>query len=97
MSKVKLVSKLKRKGYPTSSSKYKEAHAEADKAEKKRYPKGYQKLKKSEKHMGKTELMGKNTKSGKIEVEKKYKRNAKEIAFHERKEHAALKRLSRRK
>lgn len=94
---VKLVKKLKRAGYPTSSPLYPKAHAEADNAEKKHFPKGYQKLKRAQKSMPNNELMGKNTRSGKIEVEKKYSKFKKEIAFHEKTEHAALKRLSRKK
>src|ERR1700676_4077409 len=89
------VNKLSDHGYPTKSRNYKSAHEEADKLEKKRFPKGYEKLKKDEKHLGKHELMGKKTKSGKIEVEKKFKRYGKEIEYHEKKEHENLKRLSK--
>jgi len=94
---IKLVKKLSDKGYPYHSKNYREAHSEADKAEKKKFPKGYEKLKKSEKKLGKNELMGTNKKSGKIEVEKKFSKNKKEIAYHEKMEHKALKRLSHKK
>ena len=95
MSKV-FVNKLSDHGYPTNSSHYKSAHEEADKKEKKKYPKGYSVLKKEEKHLGKHELMGKNTKSGRIEVEKKFKSHGKEIEYHERTEHKNLKRMSKK-
>lgn len=94
--KPKLVKKLNDKGYPTHSKNYREAHEEADEAEKKKYPKGYSKLKKMEKGLNKHELMGKNEKSGKVEVEKKFKKYSKEIAYHEDKEHKALKRLEKK-
>jgi hypothetical protein len=95
MAKSIIVNKLSDNGYPTSSRNYKTAHSEADNAEKKKYPSGYNKLKHAEKKLGKHELMGKNTKSGKIEVEKKYKNYKEEISYHERKEHYALKKLSK--
>jgi hypothetical protein len=95
MSKV-FVNKLSDHGYPTHCKYYRSAHEEADKAEKKKFPKGYQVLKKDEHHLGKHELMGKNTKSGKIEVEKKFKSHAKEIEYHEKMEHKNLKRLSKK-
>ena len=97
MTKIKLVKNISSKGYPYHDKNYREAHEEADVAEKKKFPKGYSALKKKEKSLGKTELMGTNKKSGKIEVEKKFKKNAMEIAFHEAKEHKALGRLSRKK
>lgn len=96
MSKL-FVNKLSDHGYPTHSRNYKSAHEEASKAEKKKFPKGYATLKKDERHLGKHELMGKNTNTGKIEVEKKFKKHAKEIEYHERMEHKNLKRLSKRK
>ncbi len=96
MSKV-FVNKLSDHGYPYHNKNYKTAHEEASKAEKKKYPKGYEVLKKEELNLGKHELMGKNTKSGKIEVEKKFKSHGKEIEYHERQEHKNLKRLSKRK
>jgi hypothetical protein len=87
MGKVKVVKSLKAKGYPTSSKRYIAAHIKADKDEKRKFPKGYEKLKRAEMSMGKRELMGKHTKSGKVEVERKFaKRYGKEIAYHERQE-----------
>lgn len=97
MPKVKLVKKLTDKGYPYHAKNYREAHEEADVAEKKKFPKGYKVLKKDEKKLGKTELMGTNKKSGKIEVEKKFKKEKKEIGFHEETEHKNLVRLGKRR
>jgi len=94
--KPEIVNKLSDYGYPYHSKYYRTAHSEADHAEKKKFPHGYQKLKKAEKHLGKHELMGTNKKSGKIEVEKKYKKYSKEIGYHESQEHKALKRLEKK-
>lgn len=91
------VNKLSDHGYPTHSRYYKSAHEEASKSEKKKFPKGYDELKKAERHLGKHELMGKNLRSGKIEVEKKFKKYGKEIAYHEQQEHKNIKRLERKK
>lgn len=96
MKKIHILSKLSDHGYPISSKNYHEAHAEADIAEKKKYPNGYQKLKKMQKHLGKHELMGKNTKKGKIEVEGRFRNYKDEIAYHERVESKTLKRLAKK-
>lgn len=96
MPRTKLVKKLTDKGFPKSSRYYKTAHEYADKAEKCKYPKGYEKLKKAERKMGKHEGMGKNLRSGKIEVERKFSKNKSEIALHERKEHAKILQLEHR-
>ena len=96
MTTVKIIKTLKRKGFPIDKKAYPEAHAEADIAEKRKFPRGYARLKKAQKRMAKDELMGKNTRSGKIEVERKYKRNKNEIAYHEHEEHLALKRLAKK-
>jgi hypothetical protein len=93
----KLVKNLSDKGYPYHDKNYRKAHAEADNKEKRKFPKGYKKLKTSEKKLGNDELMGKNTRAGKIEVEKKFKKYKDEISYHEREEHKALKRLNRKK
>ncbi len=94
--KPMIVNKLSDHGYPYHSKYYRTAHSEADKAEKKKFPKGYEVLKKDEKHLGKHELMGTNKRSGKIEVEKKFKKYSKEIAYHEAQEHKNLKRLEKK-
>lgn len=73
--KVKVVKHLTDKGYPVHNKNYQYAHNKANKAEKRADPKAYNQLKKLEKKLGKHELMGKHTKKGKIEVEKKFARN----------------------
>lgn len=96
MKTYKVVNRIKRRGFPTSSGEYKTAHAEADNAEKKKFPKGYNELKKIDKRIGKNELVGKNTRSGNILVEKKVpKKMRKEVAYHEKVENKAIKRLTR--
>lgn len=97
MPKIKIVKKITDKGYPTHSKYYHEAHAEADTAEKKKYPKNYPKTKKLLKKLGKHELMSTESKEGKVKVEKKFKKYDTELAYHEKKEHAALKRLGKKK
>ncbi|CAB4133934.1 hypothetical protein UFOVP265_21 [uncultured Caudovirales phage] len=92
----KVVKEIKRKGFPTSSKYYKSSHSEADIEEKKKYPKGYVKLKKIDAKIPKGELIGKNTKSGKIEVSKRApKKLRKEIAYHEKIESKNIKRSRR--
>jgi hypothetical protein len=92
--KTYLMNKLSDHGYPYHDRHYREAHEEADISEKKKFPNGYKKLKKMEHGLDKHELMGKNTKKGKIEVERKFKKYSKEISYHEREEHKNLKRLA---
>jgi hypothetical protein len=96
MSRTILKQKLSDHGYPTSSRNYPTAHEEADKLEKRKFPAGYKVLKKAVRGLAKHELMGKNTRAGKIEVESKFKHNAKEIAYHERMEHKNLLRLAKK-
>ena len=98
MAKAKLVKNLKEKGFPTSSKNYASSHEKADKIEKAKYPKGYATLKKDEKKLKPKELMGKNTRSGKIEVEKKFSKHKAEISLHEKTENKEIKKLdSKRK
>lgn len=97
MGKVKIVKKLNDKGFPTHNKKYREAHAEADNAEKKKYPKVYKAMKKVDKKLGKHELSGKNLKSGKILISKKVpKKDRKDVILHEKTENKAIKRLSKK-
>lgn len=87
----KTVNKLERKGFPTDKKKYPEAHEAADKKEKKKFGKGYEKMKKVDDKLKKGELAGKNFKSGKIEVSKKVPKNLrKEVAYHEKIENKIL-------
>jgi len=81
-------------GFPIhpSKRKYERAHEKADKAEKKAFPEGYEEMKKVDAKLGKHELAGKNTKTGKIEVSKKVPpKLRKEVALHEKVESKALK------
>lgn len=82
--KYKVVDKIKKKGYPTSSKHYKSAHEQADVAEKKKYPSGYEKMKSVDEKLKDDELAGKHSKSGKIEVSKKVPpKQRNEVAYHE--------------
>jgi hypothetical protein len=88
-----LKDKLIDKGFPTHpKNAYRNAHEQADKAEKKKYgAKQYDALKKVDAKLNKHELAGKNTKSGKIEISKKVPKPLRsEISFHERTEHKLL-------
>lgn len=95
---MKIVKKIKEKGFPTSSPYYEEAHAEGDNAEKRKYPKAYKQMKKIDTKLAKNELSGKNTKSGKIIISSKVpKKDRKDVELHERTESKAIKRLSKDK
>lgn len=81
-------------GYPIHPDKeaYEKAHAKANKAEKKAFPKGYEKMKKVDAKLGKHELAGKNTKTGKIKVSEKVPKKLRaEVALHEKVESRELK------
>ncbi len=89
--KYKVVKKLSDKGFPTHSKRYPHAHEDADKAEKKANPKAYKQVNKLERKIGKHELLGKNTKSGKIEVSKKVpKKDRANVALHEYRENKMI-------
>jgi len=83
---------IKDAGFPTHDRNYKTAHEEATKAEKKSFPrKDYDKLKKMDQTIGRNELIGKNTKSGQIEISKKVPNKLrKEVEFHEKTENKIL-------
>ena len=80
------------KGFPTHNKKYASAHEEASKAEKSKYSRSnYSNLKKMDETFPNHELLGKNTKSGKIEVSTKVpKKLRQEVAFHEKFENKIL-------
>lgn len=90
----KTVSKLTDKGFPVHTKGYKAAHEAANKAEKKAYgKKAFDAVEKIAKNEGKHELIGKNSRSGKLEVAKKVPTKYRsEIAFHEEKENKILRR-----
>lgn len=80
--KIILKNKLTDKNSLVHKKGYSKANSDADIIEKKKYPKGYKTLKKAEHKLHKHEVMGKV--SGKnIDVEKKFKSEAKEIALHD--------------
>lgn len=82
--KYKLVNEIKKKGFPTSSKKYPYAHRKANEDEKKKYPKGYEKMKKIDNKLKKGELAGTHLKSGEIDISKKVpKPERKETVYHE--------------
>lgn len=88
---------IKKKGFPLTDKKYKTSHEEADIAEKKKYPKGYKELKNIDEKISKNQLIGKNTKTGKIEVSKKVpKKLRNEVAFHEKVENKNINRLKKK-
>lgn len=95
--KITIAKYITDKGFPYHNRNYREAHEEASTSEKKKYPKGYAKLKIAMKHLGKHEMMATNKKSGKIEVEKRFRGYKSELAYHEQKEHEAIKRLGKKK
>lgn len=81
----------KSKGYPITSASFSKANSEADVAEKKKYPKGYQKLKAIDKKLPKNEILGHQTKKGKVTVSAKVpKKLRKEVEFHERVERKVM-------
>lgn len=89
--------RLSDKGFPQSSKFYKEAHQAADKAEKKAFPKDYEKMKKVDAKLPRHELAGKNFPSGKIEVSKKVpKQYRNEVALHEKVENRIAKSLKQK-
>jgi hypothetical protein len=96
--KIRIVKKLTDNSpSPTKSKYYKIAHSEADNAEKRKFPEIFNKLKKIDKKLEKHELIGKNFKSGKIEIESKLpKKYRKDVALHEKTERKAINRLSRK-
>ena len=94
-----VVKELKKsKSWPTDSKYFKTAHIDADKAEKKKYGKRYEKMKGIDAKLQKNELAGHNTKTGEIKVSKKVPKGfRKEVAFHERKEFKKIKQLEKSK
>jgi hypothetical protein len=89
---------ISRAGFPESSPFYKSAHEMADRKEKAKYPKGYEKLKKFDQSVPAGKMIGHNTKSGKISVSSKVPKKLRaEVAFHELTESKEIKRLSRKR
>lgn len=90
--KYELKDKLTTKGFPYQEPGYRTAHEEASKAEKKKFgKKSYNKLKKMDEEFPVGELIGKNLKSGKIEVSRKVPKPLRqEVAYHETVENKIL-------
>lgn len=81
----KVVKTIKRSGYPENTKYYAEAHSEASNQEKKKFPKGYEKLKNLDKKIPAGKMIGGHTEKGKITVSKKVpKAQRKEVAYHEK-------------
>lgn len=86
------------KGYPVTEKSFSKANSVADIKEKKKYPKGYEKLKKLIKKIPKTEILGHQTKKGKVTVSKRVpKKLRSEVAFHEVVEHKEMNKKSKKK
>jgi hypothetical protein len=92
-----LKDKLTDKGFPTHSKKYASAHEQADKAEKKKFPrKDYVAMQKVDAKLPKGQLAGKNLKNGKIEVSRKVPAKLRrEVQYHEKVESKQLLRKKR--
>lgn len=90
--RIHMEDSLQDKGFPTHDKRYETAHRKANQAEKKRFgEKAFKALDKIEHSLKKHELLGKNTKTGKIEVEVKVpKKLREEVAFHEEVENKIL-------
>lgn len=98
MRKVRVVKKIVSRGYPVSSNKYSESHAEADNAEREHHPRAYRELKKIERHLRRNELLATHDRKGNILIEKKVPRRDRiDIILHEDVERKADKRLKRKK
>lgn len=95
--KYKIVNKINNKGFPVHAKGYKKAHQLAESKEKAKYPKTFPKTVKLENKLKPHELMSTESKNGKIRVEKKFKKYAKELAFHEKVEHKELLKKKNRK
>jgi hypothetical protein len=88
----------KSKSWPTDSKYFKTAHVNADKAEKKKYGKSYERMEGIDAKLQKNELAGHNTKTGEIKVNKKIPKGfRKEVAFHEQKEFKKIKQMEKSK
>lgn len=96
-SKVKIVKKIIAKGYPTASRTYREAHAEADNAERKKHPKQYDDMKKIDSRLAKNTLSGTHDRKGDIRISKKVpKRDRPTVILHETVERKAQSRLAKK-
>jgi hypothetical protein len=82
--KYKVVSKIKRKGYPTASKDYHKVHEDADYHEKKASPKEYKEMKNVDSKIKANELAGTHNVRGNIKVSKKVPPSLRDdVARHE--------------
>lgn len=85
-------------GFPRSSKFYLEMHNKTDKLEKKKFPKGYLRMKKVDSKLGKHELSGKNSKTGKIYISKKVPKELRqEVFYHEKSENKLIRAREKKK
>ena len=91
-SPYKLVKRIIRKGWPTTSKKWKKAHRQANKAELKRFGKqAFKAVQRVVTRMPANELLGSHTKKGKVRISKRVPaRYREQVAFHERVEHRIM-------
>lgn len=94
---VKYVKYISDKTPQVRNKHYLYAHRKANEAEKKSSPKMYSQENKAERTLKKGELMAKETRSGKVEVEKRFKKFSKTLSLHERTEVNKEKKLSKKK
>jgi hypothetical protein len=82
--KYSTVDKILWEKYPMGSRRYHDAHRDANREEKKEYPKGYQQMKKVDDELPDDEYSGTHNRKGKIEVSKKVPpKDREEVALHE--------------
>ena len=95
----KLVKRIERMGWPTSSKKWAKSHREANKSERKRFGKrAFKAVQKIVGKMPKNELLGTHTKGGKIRISSRVpKKHRAQIEYHERVEHRLMTRKKRSK
>lgn len=93
----KIVKRIIRKGWPTTSKAWRKSHHEANKKEKARFgKKAFAKVQRIIDKMPKNELLGSHTKTGKIRISSRVpEENRAQIEYHERIEHQLMMRKKR--
>lgn len=92
MAKYQVEKKLTKSGYPYKQKDYEKVNAEADTAEKKKYPKNYARMKKVDASLDKDEFAATISKSGKVKVNAKVPKSLREeAAYHDKIELKKLK------
>lgn len=95
--KVKYVKTIKQKGYPTANKDYATAHRAANASEKKANPKMFNQETKAERKLKPKTDMATHSRSGKIEIENKYKKFTPNLVRHEKEEFKKDKQIQARK